>query len=160
MMCRKTYFMTRTSVALLCLALARTHIVQGFVPAQNHAVRVSTTVKNTVDDASDGDDFECSLIRRSLFHSAAATSLSLALGGSNLPVANAAVGNLPEFSDSDAIIQGLTVNVADRSQLDSMVDFLLNGFDFQILRQRIRDSVEEVVSPSFFDWITFHPCPS
>ena len=93
---------------------------------------------------------EMSSSRRSLIHSAAAASLSLTLGGLNVPVANAAVGSLPEFSDSEAIIQGLTVNVADKSQLDAMVDFLIKGLDFQILRQRIRGTVEEVVSNFLF----------
>ena len=127
---------------LLCICLRASHIAQGFVLPQGKGFRVSTSINNSLDDDNDANS-ETSTARRSLIHSAAAASLSLALGG--LPVANAAVGTLPEFSDSEAIIQGLTVTVADKPQLDAMVDFCVKGFDFKVLRQRIRDSVEEVV---------------
>lgn len=59
--------------------------------------------------------------------------------------ARAAVGSLPEFRDTNAIVQGVTVNVADKSQQDAMIDFLVNGFDFKVLRKRISDSVEDTV---------------
>lgn len=62
-----------------------------------------------------------------------------------VPSASAAVGTLPEFSDTNAILQGLVVNVADQSQQKSMIDFLVQSFDFKVLRQRILDSVEETV---------------
>ena len=96
------------------------------------------------DDSAD----TLSLSRRDLLRSAASASSSLALAGIAVKRANAAVGSLPEFQDTNAIIQGLTVDVADKSQQDSMVDFLVNGFDFQILRKRIKGSVEETVSLS------------
>lgn len=73
----------------------------------------------------------------------------IALGGSmffgqSLP-SLAAVGTLPEFSDTNAILQGLTVNVADQSQQKSMIEFLINGLGFQVLRQRIFNNIEETV---------------
>jgi len=106
-------------------------------------------IKNSLDGVSEEHaNAESSSTRRSLIHSAATASFSLALGSTNIPVANAAVGTLPEFDDSEAIIQGLTVNVSDKSQLDAMVEFLVKGFDFEVLRQRIRDSVEEIVRSS------------
>lgn len=58
---------------------------------------------------------------------------------------HAAVGTLPEYGDTNAIIQGITVNVADKSQQDAMVDFLTKSFDFQVLRKRILDGVEDTV---------------
>lgn len=142
--------MMKSHLPLLCAFLWASHIAQGFVSPQNQGFRVSTTIKISFDEVSQEEDASSSSARRSIIHSAAAASLTLALGGSNLSVANAAVGTLPEFGDSEAIIQGLTVNVADKSQLDAMVDFLVGGFDFQILRQRIRDTVEEVVGYLLF----------
>eukprot|EP00980_Cylindrotheca_fusiformis_P006525 scaffold1384_cov116-Cylindrotheca_fusiformis.AAC.3 len=87
--------------------------------------------------------------RRDLIHSAALVSGSFLLGGS-ANSAHAAVGTLPEFGDSNAIIQGITLNVADKSQEEAMIRFLENGFNFQILRKRIRESVEET-------WLGFGP---
>jgi hypothetical protein len=60
--------------------------------------------------------------------------------------APATVGTLPEFGNTNAIIQGITVNVADKSQQDAMIDFLVNGFNFKVLRKRIADPVEDTVS--------------
>jgi hypothetical protein len=83
--------------------------------------------------------------RRAVLSSAALATGSLMLGGALPEAANAAVGTLPEFSDTNAFIQGLTVNVADKPQQEAMINFLVNGFDFQVLRKRIKDSVEETV---------------
>jgi hypothetical protein len=58
---------------------------------------------------------------------------------------HAAVGTLPEYADTNAIIQGITVNVADKSQQDAMIDFLTKSFDFEVLRKRIVDGVEDTV---------------
>jgi hypothetical protein len=112
----------------------------------------SDPLASTVPRSSSGEvDFEekdKSSIRRALFNTAAVASGSLILGTSSKP-AVAAVGTLPEFADSDAIIQGITVNVADKSQQDAMIDFLVRSFDFQVLRKRVRDSVEETVRYCF-----------
>ena len=83
---------------------------------------------------------------------AATGSLMGITGTGCLPVpnANAAVGTLPEFEDTNAIIQGITVNVADKSQQDDMISFLVNGFDFEVLRTRIRGTVEET-------WLGYGP---
>ncbi|KAL7578304.1 hypothetical protein ACA910_012715 [Epithemia clementina (nom. ined.)] len=62
----------------------------------------------------------------------------------------AAVGQLPEFSDTNAILQGITVRVADKSQQDAMVSFLSEAFDFDVFRQRIIGGVEEI-------WMGFGP---
>jgi hypothetical protein len=60
--------------------------------------------------------------------------------------ANAAVGSLPEFSDTNAILQGVTVKVADQSQQESMIKFLIDSFDFKVLRQRKSGSITDTVS--------------
>ncbi len=64
--------------------------------------------------------------------------------------ASATVGTLPEFSDTNAVLQGLTVDVADKSQLDDMVAFLKDGFNCKLLRQRTVGSVTDV-------WLGFGP---
>ena len=65
--------------------------------------------------------------------------------GGTVQSANAAVGTLPEFESTNAILQGITVNVADKSQQDAMITFLTNGFDFKVLRKRIQGSIEDTV---------------
>lgn len=62
----------------------------------------------------------------------------------------AEVGTLAEFADTNAIINGLTINVADASQQQQMIDFLIGAFSFEVRRQRIQDSVEET-------WLAFGP---
>ncbi len=83
--------------------------------------------------------------RRQFIH--AITSTCALVTGLNLfpEPTRAAIGTLPEFGDTNAMIQGITVNVADKSQEEAMVNFLVNGFDFKVLRRRIVDSVEDTV---------------
>mmetsp|Transcript_49980 Transcript_49980/g.150339 ORF Transcript_49980/g.150339 Transcript_49980/m.150339 type:complete len:387 (-) Transcript_49980:393-1553(-) len=69
---------------------------------------------------------------------------------SNVPPANAAVGGLAEFADANAILQGVTVDVADQSQQDAMIEFLVTGFDFKVLRRRKIGSVTDT-------WLGFGP---
>ncbi len=59
--------------------------------------------------------------------------------------ANAAVGSLPEFDDSNAVLQGVTIDVSDVGQQNSMIDFLRDGLQFKLLRQRKVGSVTETV---------------
>jgi hypothetical protein len=68
----------------------------------------------------------------------------------------AEVGSLPEFAATNAILRGITVNVADPSQQESMITFLENGFDMKVLRTRIRGSVEETVSCHWLSRIFSH----
>lgn len=79
----------------------------------------------------------------------ACTATAIGIAVSN-PSANAAVGTLPEFSDTNAVLQGLTVNVADQSQQQAMIRFLIDSFDMKILRQRIQGPVEEA-------WLGYGP---
>jgi hypothetical protein len=62
----------------------------------------------------------------------------------------AAVGTLPELVDTNSVLQGITMRVADQSQQDAMIEFLVNGFNFEILRKRIRGTMEET-------WLGFGP---
>jgi hypothetical protein len=55
----------------------------------------------------------------------------------------AAVGSLPEYAQANAILQGITIRVVDKSQQDSMISFLNEAFDCQVLRKRIRGNIEE-----------------
>jgi len=65
-------------------------------------------------------------------------------------VALAAVGTLPEFADASGILQRLTVSVADESQQESMIKFLVDGLMFKILRQRTIGSVTDT-------WLGYGP---
>ena len=95
-----------------------------------------------------GDDVSAELSRRKMMTKTGAlvsfSFLPAAIGSPETSVA--AVGTLPEFSDTNAIVNGITVNVADASQQRSMIDFLIGAFDFEVKRQRIQGSVEETVS--------------
>lgn len=73
------------------------------------------------------------------------SSAILAGGAIDVELSEAAVGSLPEFAGTNAILQGLTVNVADQSQQKSMIEFMTQGFGFEILRQRINGPIEETV---------------
>jgi hypothetical protein len=68
---------------------------------------------------------------------------ALAIAGATTETASAAVGRLPEYAEANAILQGITIRVADKSQQDSMISFLSEAFDCQVLRKRIRGSIEE-----------------
>jgi hypothetical protein len=62
------------------------------------------------------------------------------------PIATtAAVGTLPELQDTSVVLQGITVTVADQSQLQSMITFLRNAFDFKVLRQTTEGTVTNTV---------------
>jgi hypothetical protein len=64
--------------------------------------------------------------------------------------AMASVGTLPEYADTNNILQGITIRVADQSQQKAMIAFLEDGFDCEVLRKRIVGSVEET-------WLGFGP---
>lgn len=64
--------------------------------------------------------------------------------------AQAAVGSLPELADANAILQGVTIRVADPSQLKSTISFFTDAFDFKVLRKKIKGDVEET-------WLGYGP---
>lgn len=95
---------------------------------------------------------QTTLSRRSLFQTTASTVLLNTLlqsATTSLP-ANAAVGTLPEFADTNAILQGVTITVSDTSQQDTMIEFLTNGFNFVVLRQRKNGPITDT-------WLGFGP---
>eukprot|EP00977_Amphora_coffeiformis_P005310 scaffold1131_cov161-Amphora_coffeaeformis.AAC.4 len=81
--------------------------------------------------------------------------LSLAVGIGACAIVNpqlshAAVGTLPEYEDTNVVLQGVTVRVADKSQQEAMIKFMTDAFDAKVLRKRIRGPVEET-------WLGFGP---
>jgi hypothetical protein len=59
--------------------------------------------------------------------------------GISIPSANAAIGTLPEFSDTNAIFQSITIDVTDMKQFDDTIAFFTNGFEgCKVLRERGR----------------------
>ncbi len=90
--------------------------------------------------------------------SAAATSLLIDASQYNKQsyVANAAVGTLPEFADTNAIFQGLTIDVTDSNQYEETIEFFTKGFEgMRVLRERGGDGggvVKETVRFVFL-WV-------
>merc|ERR1719343_443936 len=111
--------------------------------------------KNSYDDhipIENGGNIDDVLSRRKMVtKTAALVSSSVLPTALGLPeISSAEVGSLPEFADTNAIINGLTVNVADASQQQAMIDFLIGAFSFEVRRQRIQGSVEET-------WLGYGP---
>jgi len=68
--------------------------------------------------------------------------------------ANAALGTLPEFSDANAIVQSLTIDVTDKDQYAQTIQFFLDGFDgMKVLRERTRGGGAAVKDT----WLGFGP---
>ena len=101
-----------------------------------------------------GDEVSPELSRRKMMTKTAALAsfsfLPTAIGSPKK--SSAAVGTLPEFADTNAIVNGLTINVADASQQEAMIDFLIGAFDFEVQRQRIQGTIEETVSENLYQW--------
>lgn len=99
-----------------------------------------------------GDGVSAELSRRKMMTKTAALAsfsfLSTAVGSPEK--SSAAVGSLPEFADTNAVVNGLTINVADASQQKAMIDFLIGAFDFEVQRQRIQGTIEETVSENLY----------
>lgn len=117
-------------------------LVSGFQFSQ------SITRRTAVELSHQSQDFpeEGSISDRRKFIHSLGSLFTFVAGLQLLPeTTSASVGSLPEFKDTNAIIQGITVNVADKPQQDAMIDFLVNGFDFKVLRKRIANSVEDTV---------------
>jgi len=89
--------------------------------------------------------------RRSMISKTISSSLGLGLLSSNVKPSNAAIGSLYEYANTNAILQGLTINVADTSQQNAMIKFLTESFvGFKVLRQGTMDSVTDT-------WLGFGP---
>lgn len=106
---------------------------------------------NNVPDLN-GDSISEVLSRRKMVtKTAALASVAFLPAAVSFPKkSSATVGTLPEFADTNAIVNGLTINVADASQQQNMIEFLIGAFSFEVQRQRIKGSVEET-------WLGFGP---
>jgi hypothetical protein len=137
-----------TSSVLLAIALVfgLAQISDGFsVSRATGKIGCQLSLKASKSSDAIHDNSSRDICRRSILTSTVLAGSSMLLGGLNIGPANAAVGTLPEFADTNAIVQGITVNVADQSQQTQMIQFLTGAFDFQVLRRRIKDSVEDTV---------------
>jgi hypothetical protein len=100
--------------------------------------------------ASNGKDLDVGSPNRRSFlvdtsSSAAAAALAVASSILWIPPATAAIGVLPELQTTNVVLQSITVTVADQSQLESMITFLKNSFDFKVLRQTTEGTVTNTV---------------
>lgn len=102
------------------------------------------------DDCSSEPDKGDDAMRRRVLSLAAAGAVGVMSGMGPLLPSQAAVGTLPEYQDTNVILQGITVRVADKSQQDAMIKFLTDAFECQVLRKRIRGTVEET-------WLGYGP---
>jgi hypothetical protein len=126
--------------------------IDAFVASSHrNQLQFGTKFRSTL-DSNDPNDFvwEINGDARRNFLSQLLLSISLIYSGVSPLSAQANVGKLPEFLDTNVILQGITVRVADQSQQKAMIQFLEDGFDFQVLRKRISGSVEET-------WLGFGP---
>ena len=108
----------------------------------------SSNTQNDIDDSSHQHEHQLtttstaeqittrrSLLQQSLLATSILTSTTSQLSSSS--VANAAIGTLPEFSDTNAILQSITIDVTDKTQYDETIDFFTKSFDgCKVLRQR------------------------
>ncbi len=125
------------------------YLVHGFSLApevsskvHGHAHLTYPTPRHAGEDCDDTPAFPLKTTRRDLLGKLTLYVTVLLSSGERT---SASVGTLPEFADTNAILQGLTVKVADKSQQDAMIAFLKDSFDFKVLRQRIIGSVIETV---------------
>lgn len=134
----------------LAVLVGITQVAVGFSVLSNPKSSASSlhAISSIVDD---NDDEVPITSRRSIFTSA--VSGAILLSGFSPEPAHAVVGTLPEFADTNAIVQGVTIDVVDKAQQDNMINFLVNGFDFQVLRKRIKGPVEDTVGNPRFGFI-------
>lgn len=151
-------------ISAACMYLLATNTAAAFQMTslsvrQSTAIRTETSTTSLFSNAIDGEDMfetkpkaESQTRRSALSNTAKSILASYALVNAAMPMnkANAAVGTIPEFSDTNTVLQGLTVDVADRSQFDEMIAFTVDGFGGKILRQSKSGSISDV-------WIGFGP---
>ena len=136
---------------------------QSMLPIPNRPFKLSKI--QVLSACANGDDIERKVEghlisdRRSMLSSSAKSIFATALiASSSSSCANAAVGSLPELSDTNAFLQGITVDVADLSQQDSMIAFLQGGLNFKVLRQRRVGSVTDTVGHDSLSYGVFSNC--
>lgn len=135
-----------------------------YIPAARRCGNIATSsllgkkgevVSDVLDNDSDGKNENNHLShsvrstisrRKTLTHVAKAAAMLVSYPfASKDNLAMADVGTLPELKGAPAILQGITVSVADESQQNSMIRFLVEGFLFKVLRQRTVGTVTDTV---------------
>lgn len=95
----------------------------------------------------ENDDVNNGLMDRRSVHGTLSAALGVVTASMIAPLeSRAAVGSIPEFANTNAVMQGVTINVAENKQLLDMVNFLREGMNFKVLRQAAKGSVTSVVS--------------
>ena len=92
-----------------------------------------TNIDASIDLTSNVETSRRSVLQHSFVTASAVLSAVLSVSKS----AEAAVGTLKEFSDTNAIFQSVTIDVTDKKQFEDTIAFFLNGFDgCKVLRER------------------------
>lgn len=129
--------------ALVTLLIVSRFCIEGFSSPHARALPPQTVLKA---QQPNHNEFDSNMTRRSILDKGSKLlSAPLLLNLLSIGGAEAMIGSLPEFSDSNAVLQGISIDVADLSQQNDMIEFLQNGFNFKILRQRKVQSVSETV---------------
>lgn len=125
---------------------------QRVAPGRGHfATTHSPFPQNDEKNPTRNEGMKTEWARRDIFGKAA-KSMSV-FGGVLVGVgtdSNAAVGSLYEYGDANAVVQGITINVADFNQQESMIKFLQDSFDFKVLRRRRVGTITDT-------WLGFGP---
>jgi hypothetical protein len=103
------------------------------------------------------------ILSSTLLSTSSLTSSLLPSSLSRSSIANAAMGTLPEYQDTNAIFQGITLDVNDKSQYEDTIQFFMNGFDgMKILRERggdgggvVKDTVSRKRESCFYVFFFF-----
>lgn len=131
--------------------------VGSLLPSRNVVLKASSRQQDNIQFDGDSDRItdtdttgnhnkNKNLSRRSMIeHGSKLLSVSFLLNSMSVEKTNAIVGSLPEFSDTNGVLQGITIDVADLTQQEEMTKFLRDGFGFKVLRQRKVQSVTETV---------------
>mmetsp|Transcript_21506 Transcript_21506/g.46731 ORF Transcript_21506/g.46731 Transcript_21506/m.46731 type:complete len:400 (-) Transcript_21506:261-1460(-) len=122
--------------------------------SHHHRSRSILHSTNSDDDVNGQLTTRRSLLQQGLLATAAATAT---LATNNVLPANAAtLGTLPEFSDANAILQSLTIDVTDKQQYDETIAFFTTGFDgMKLLRQQNGGDTGGILVKSA--WLGFGP---
>lgn len=113
---------------LIALSVVLQH-VSGLAVPPGDRVR---SQRSTVQQVKIGSTDEESEARRSLLLGGAASAAAALLLSPN--PAGAAVGSLPELQDTNVVMQGITIKVADPAQQKQTIEFLQDAFDMVVLR--------------------------
>ena len=118
--------------------------------ASLHHASTSSATEHGGDDVSNSLDSRRKVLAKAAGAMLTATATAAATTATATQPANAAVGSLYELADTNAILQGVTVDVADKSQEAAMIAFLQTSFDFKVLRKSQQGAVTQT-------WLGFGP---